>query len=125
MQEDQSPSQSFRILLIDDEILVRAGTAMMLDELGHVVIEASSGKEGLAALADDLQIDVLMTDYNMPDMNGIEVIDAAKGIRSDIKTILMTGYSSEDHRFADSEVPRLEKPFGLDALELALGKFAQ
>lgn len=98
---------------------------MMLDELGHAVIEASSGKEGLAVLADDLQIDVLMTDYNMPDMNGIEVIDAANEIRSNIKTILMTGYSSEDHRFADSEVPRLEKPFGLDALELALGKFAQ
>jgi CheY-like chemotaxis protein len=122
MQENQPPANGLRILLIDDEILVRAGTAMMLDELGHTVIEASSGKEGLTALADDARIDIIMTDYNMPDMNGIEVADAAKRVRGEIKIILMTGYSSADYRFADSEMLRLEKPFGLEALELVLGQ---
>jgi YesN/AraC family two-component response regulator len=124
MQDDEPQNRCLRILLIDDEVLVRSGTAMMLDELGHIVIEASSGKDGLVALADDPQIQVLMTDYNMPDMNGIEVISQAMQVQPNLKTILMTGFSSEDHRFADSDIPRLEKPFGLDGLESALGKLA-
>jgi CheY-like chemotaxis protein len=122
MQEGSTPKGCLRILLVDDEALVRAGTAMMLDELGHSVVEASSGKTGLQILAEDDAISVLMTDYNMPDMNGLEFIDHAKRIRSDLLAILMTGYSSEDTRFASSDIFRIEKPFGLDELERALGE---
>jgi CheY-like chemotaxis protein len=122
MQEGSTPKGCLRILLVDDEALVRAGTAMMLDELGHSVVEASSGKTGLQILAEDDAISVLMTDYNMPDMNGLEFIDHAKKIRSDLLAILMTGYSSEDTRFASSDIFRIEKPFGLDELERALGE---
>jgi YesN/AraC family two-component response regulator len=121
MQEKQSLPVRFKILLIDDEVLVRAGTAMMLDELGHNVVEASSGNEGLDALLRDNTIEILMTDFNMPDMNGLEVIKLAKKIRPNLKNILMTGYSAKDHRFVDCIVPRLEKPFGLNALDHALG----
>ena len=120
MLEGQLPSTGTKILLIDDEVLVRAGAAMMLDELGHIVVEASSGKEGLLALASDDGVKILMTDYNMPDMDGIEVINQAKKIRPDLKIVLMTGYSAQDRRFDDSSVPRLEKPFGLEALESML-----
>ena len=122
MQEGSAPTGGLRILLVDDEALVRAGTAMMLDELGHSVIEASSGKSGLQILVEDDAISVLMTDYNMPDMNGLEFIDHAKEIRSDLLAILMTGYSSEDTRFASSDILRNKKPFGLDELERALGE---
>lgn len=120
MEEDSLVPASIRILLIDDEVLVRAGTAMMLDELGHSVVEASSGKEGLQRLADDDAITVLMTDYNMPDMHGLDVIETAKQLRPDLIAILMTGYSAKDSRFVDIGVERLEKPFGLDALEQVL-----
>lgn len=122
MQEGSTTKGCLRILLVDDEALVRAGTAMMLDELGHSVVEASSGKAGLQILAEDDAIGVLMTDYHMPDMNGLEFIDHAKKIRSDLLAILMTGYSSEDTRFASSDIFRIEKPFGLDELERALGE---
>ncbi len=120
MEEDSLVPASIRILLIDDEVLVRAGTAMMLDELGHSVVEASSGKEGLERLAEDDAITVLITDYNMPDMHGLDVIETAKQLRPGLIAILMTGYSAKDSRFVDIGVERLEKPFGLDALEQVL-----
>lgn len=120
MSDDMAPSGSLRILLVDDEALVRAGTAMMLDELGHVVIEAGSGKQGLELLTEDGAIDFLITDFNMPDMDGMEMIDLARKSRPEICVVLMTGYEADDPRFAQLDATSLGKPFGLDDLEQAI-----
>lgn len=120
MSDDMAPPGSLRILLVDDEALVRAGTAMMLDELGHVVVEASSAKQALELLADDAGFDLLMTDFKMPDMDGLEMVERARQRGPAVPVILMTGYSAGDERFTDVGMPRLEKPFGLDALEVVL-----
>lgn len=120
MQNGLAASGGLRILLVDDEALVRAGTAMMLDELGHVVIEAGSGKQGLEVLAEDSSIDLLMTDFNMPDMDGMEMIDLARKSRPEISVVLMTGYEADDPRFAQLDAASLGKPFGLDDLEQAI-----
>lgn len=120
MQDDLAASGSLRILLVDDEALVRAGTAMMLDELGHVVIEAGSGKQGLELLAEDGSIDILMTDFNMPDMDGMEMIDLARKAKPGIGVVLMTGYEADDPRFAELDATSLGKPFGLDDVERAI-----
>jgi len=117
-----SKSGGRRILLVDDEPLVRSGTALMLDELGHMVTEASSGQQGLDALAQDDAIDLVITDFRMPDMDGIEFIARAKEARSELAAVMMTGYAADDPRFETVDFPRLEKPFGLDALEAALAK---
>jgi CheY-like chemotaxis protein len=120
MQNGLAASRGFRILLVDDEALVRAGTAMMLDELGHVVVEAGSGKQGLEVLAGDGAIDLLMTDYNMPDMDGMEMIDLARQSKPGIGVVLMTGYEADDPRFTELDATSLGKPFGLDDLERAI-----
>ncbi len=114
------PEAGLKILLVDDEVLVRSGTAMMLDELGHDVIEASSGKQALEILADHPHFDLVVTDYRMPDMDGLELISAARNVVPVLKTVLMTGYESDDPRFADLQAATLSKPFGLDDLEAAL-----
>lgn len=109
-----------KILLIDDEMLVRAGTAMMLDELGHDVTEAASGQQALGILADHVHFDLVITDYRMPDMDGMEVISQARKLIPGIKAVLMTGYEADDPRFAGLDAGSLSKPFGLDDLEMAL-----
>jgi CheY-like chemotaxis protein len=114
------PEAGLKILLVDDEVLVRSGTAMMLDELGHDVIEASSGKQALEILADHPHFDLVVTDYRMPDMDGLELISAARNVVPVLKTVLMTGYEADDPRFADLQAATLSKPFGLDDLEAAL-----
>ncbi len=110
----------FKILLVDDEMLVRSGTAMMLDELGHDVTEAASGRQALGILADHPHYDLVVTDYRMPDMDGMEMIAEARKLSPGLKAILMTGYDADDPRFADLQAGSLSKPFGLDDLQQAL-----
>jgi CheY-like chemotaxis protein len=62
-----------RILVIDDEELIRETIRMKLEQSGHVVIEAANGVEGLRALEDGL-FDLVVTDIIMPDQEGIETI---------------------------------------------------
>lgn len=114
------PEAACKILLVDDEMLVRAGTAMMLDELGHDVTEAASGQQALGILADHVHFDLVITDYRMPDMDGMEVISQARKLIPGIKAVLMTGYEADDPRFAGLDAGSLSKPFGLDDLEMAL-----
>lgn len=122
MQAGSNSAERRRILLVDDEPLVRSGTALMLDELGHDVVEASSGQQALDLLANDPTIDLAITDFRMPDMDGMEFITRAKDTRPSLPVVLMTGYAADDPRFDALDFPRLEKPFGLDALEEALRK---
>ena len=118
--EPSSSGAGMLILLVDDEPLVRLGTAMLLEELDHRIIQAATAAEGLKLLKENADVDLLITDFRMPDINGMEMIAQAKAMRPTIKTMLMTGYDADDQRFAGLDAPRLAKPFGLDALETAL-----
>lgn len=117
---DAEPENTLKILLVDDEMLVRSGTAMMLDELGHDVTEASSGRQALGILVDHGAFDLVITDFRMPDMDGMQLIDEARKIVLGMKAILMTGYDADDPRFAGLDAASLSKPFGLSELEAAM-----
>ena len=103
-------AQRATILLVDDEDLVRLGTADMLSDLGYEVIEALSGPDALRLLRTDCEPDLLITDYLMPAMNGVELIAEAKSLAPKMKVMLITGYSTiaEGPGVA---IPRLAKPF--------------
>jgi signal transduction histidine kinase/ActR/RegA family two-component response regulator len=106
------------VLLIDDERLVRVATAEMIRDLGHEVVEASGGAEGLALLHNGLAVDVVITDYMMPTMNGGEVAQRLAASHPQVPVLLITGYtgvSDEIHHVA-----RLAKPFGQAGLASAL-----
>ena len=97
-------------LLVDDEELVRTGTAEMLADLGYEVIEASSGAEALRLLRSGLEPDLLVTDFLMPGMNGVELIEHSIAIARQMRVMLITGYSTIAEG-PGARYPRLAKPY--------------
>lgn len=112
--------RSLRVLLVDDEQLVRAGTAEMLRDLGHEVTEAGSARDALSRLADETRFDVIVTDYMMPDIDGIELARRVRALRPDMPVLLVTGYMGIDDALTD--LPRLAKPFGRSELNGCLAR---
>jgi len=99
-----------RILLVDDEDLVRCGTAEMLSDLGYSVLEANSGAEALRLLRSGEPVDLMITDYLMPGMNGVQLVDQARPLSSSMQVLLITGYSTIAEG-PGAAIPRLAKPF--------------
>jgi CheY-like chemotaxis protein len=107
------------ILLVDDEALVRMGTAFMLEELGHTVFEAANGADALKKLADHPDIDTVVTDFTMPKMTGAELAKRITDERGDLPILLITGYAAGDLEIA---LPQLTKPFRREELAEALSR---
>lgn len=98
------------ILLVDDEELVRAGTADMLSELGYTVIQAASGAEAVEMLRTGLEVELVITDYAMPTMTGVEVARSVRSHRPETPVLLITGYANLSEG-ETAHLPRLAKPF--------------
>jgi signal transduction histidine kinase/CheY-like chemotaxis protein len=98
------------VLLVDDEELVRHGTAEMLSNAGYVVQQVASGYEALAMLAKGTEVRALITDYAMPGMTGIELARQARQLRPSLPVLMITGFAALDEQAAGS-LPRLSKPF--------------
>ena len=114
-------SRRLTLLLVDDEDLVRAGTAEMLRELGHTVHEASGGAEALGKLNSGLKVDAVVTDYMMPRMNGAELAMQVRELDSDARILVITGYAGGD---LDLGLPQLAKPFRQADIAVALDRLA-
>jgi CheY-like chemotaxis protein len=104
------------VLAVDDDILVLLNTTAMLEDLGHTVIEASSGRQALDILRRDSDIGLVITDQAMPHMTGSQLAEAIKAERPELPIILATGYA-ELPSGADGRLPKLSKPFGPKALK--------
>lgn len=107
-----------KILIADDESLLRAVAAEILSDSGFTVIEAHDGVEALEALQNYSDIELLISDVRMPRMNGYALVDAGIALRPDLRVLLMTGYSREPlpHHLTERGVQMLYKPFDLDML---------
>jgi PAS domain S-box-containing protein len=106
----EAPVRRATILVVDDDALVCGGTVQMLGRLGHTAVEADSGEEALAILRARADIDLLMTDYAMPGMNGLALVAAAQALRPGLPAILATGYA-EVPAGVPVGLPRLGKPY--------------
>lgn len=111
------------LLLVDDNDDVREITALLLRDSGYNVIESSSGLEALAAIDADPAIDLLIVDFAMPGMSGIELLEQARVKIPQIKAVFITGYvdhSSFNGKFVNEIV--IKKPFTIGQLAPALRK---
>lgn len=100
-----------RILLIDDEELVRFSLRQILEIDGHDVDEAADGTEGLSRIADG-EYDLVITDILMPGKEGVETIIEARQDRPNLKIIAISGGG----RFGNYDFLQLAQQFGADAV---------
>jgi signal transduction histidine kinase len=113
-----------RILIVDDDPLVAMGTADMLEDLGHEVISAHSGAHALDIFQNGATVDLLITDFSMPNMTGVQLAKAIRELRPELPILLATGYA-ELPSSAELELPRISKPYVQAHLADALAKVMQ
>ncbi|CAH2600477.1 Histidine kinase [Rhodovastum atsumiense] len=86
---------SARILLVDDDDLVRETLAAQLEDMGFATLIAANGAEALALLEAGEVVDALVSDLSMPGMSGVVTIQKARLLRPDLPCFLLTGYVGE------------------------------
>jgi PAS domain S-box-containing protein len=101
---------SLVVLAVDDDGLVLTNTVAMLDDLGHAGIAASSGKEALDILRQRGPVDLVITDYAMPHMTGLQLVNAIKKEWPELPVIIATGFAEMDSEI-QTGLPKLAKPF--------------
>ncbi len=109
------------ILAVDDDALVLLNTAAMLEDLGHTVLEATSGKSALEIIRREGSIDLVITDQAMPNMTGSDLAAAIRAEKPDLPILLATGFA-ELPSGADERLPKLSKPFRQRQLADAIAK---
>jgi len=113
------------ILLVEDDELLMMSFSDMLRDMGHEVFEALTAAEALTWLSKNPKINILITDIQMPDMNGPELVKLVRQSISDLPVIYSSGYRADkvvgldDDRWARF----LEKPFGPAELTETLRSF--
>jgi PAS domain S-box-containing protein len=112
-------AEKITILVVDDDALIAMSTVDMLEDLGHEVIEANSGDRALEILQQDRAIDLLLTDYSMPRMNGAQLAAAARQIRPELPVLLATGYA-ELPTASGKALPKIGKPYQQDQLAMEI-----
>ncbi len=105
------------VLLVEDDALIRANTAEMLQGSGFVVVDAASAEDAMTAL-QTVPIDALVTDVNLPGVSGPDFARTARALRPGVGIVFATGDTASVADETDAIM--LEKPYGLDALAAAV-----
>jgi CheY-like chemotaxis protein/two-component sensor histidine kinase len=103
-------AESLTIMVVDDDILVLTNTVAVLEDLGHIVLQANSGAEALSLLRRGAFADVVITDQVMPHMTGLQLADAIKAEWPHLPVIIATGYADLPPG-GGMNFPRLSKPY--------------
>lgn len=86
-----------KIVIVDDSVTVRQMTKFTLHDAGYDVVEAVDGQDAFTKLQNESGVDLIITDLNMPNMNGIELISNTRSLREYIGTpIIMLTSESDD-----------------------------
>lgn len=121
-----SAGTAHHLLVVDDEGSVRSLVKMMGEHLGYVVLEAVNGAEALSQLQQNPGgIEVVLTDVNMPVMDGITLIQTIKKMPVRPAIAVMSGrFESSIHAslLAEGVTVLLNKPFSTDELSLTLSQ---
>jgi signal transduction histidine kinase len=121
LQTPQAVTAPATILLVDDDALIAASTVALLEDLGHRVVEAHSGKEALAIIQDGLSPDLVITDHAMPGMTGVDLALTLRGRDPTLPILLATGYAELQGELL-IELPRLAKPYTQEQLSLEIAR---
>jgi DNA-binding response OmpR family regulator len=113
------------VLLVEDEALIAALAADILDELGFAVVEVGSAKAAMdfaSTRIDDVQVAIV--DLGLPDRKGDELVCDLRAMRADLPVVIATGYGADAVRGRLKEeegIVILSKPYDISHLRAALG----
>jgi two-component system, cell cycle sensor histidine kinase and response regulator CckA len=113
------PAGHERILLVEDNEIVRGPVTLLLEELGYDVVAAEGPTEALALAASGAPLDLLLTDVVMPGINGRQLAERLRELQPGLKVLFMSGYTDDAviaRGVIDHEMAFLQKPFGADQL---------
>ncbi len=116
----------FRVLVVEDEMLLRWSLAEILRRSGHTVLEAASACEARAAMTGDTDsIDVVLLDFRLPDSNDLRLLDEVRSRMPHSAVIMMTAFGMPE--LVQSALERgaycvMNKPFDVHAVEGVIRK---
>jgi two-component system NtrC family response regulator len=119
--------KDYNILVIDDEAAQRDVLAGYLKKKGYKIFSASSGKEGIE-IARTNPVDIILSDFKMPDLNGIEVLKQIKKINPEISFVIVTAYGTVENAVRAMRLGAFDyisKPVDLDELDLMIERIIE
>ncbi|MGE5849434.1 MAG: sigma-54-dependent transcriptional regulator, partial [Candidatus Methylomirabilota bacterium] len=118
---------ALRILVVDDEASQRELIGGFLKKQGHEVLSAGSGAEALTRLRE-VRVDLVLSDFKMPGMSGLEVLRGVKAVNPEIPFILVTAYGTVEtavQAMREGAADYLTKPLDLEELLLRIGNVTE
>jgi DNA-binding NtrC family response regulator len=110
-----------RVLVVEDELLIRWSIAETLGHAGHVVIEAEDGAAAVRALTDAAEaVDAVVLDFRLPDSNDLRLLATIRRLSPASTVILMTAFGTEEvtnGALALGVYRVIHKPFDMQDLE--------
>ena len=112
-----------RLLLVEDEDMVRAVAERALTRAGYTITTASDGDEGLELVKSGAQFDMIVSDVVMPAMDGPSMVREIRKLRPDLPVLFMSGYAEEQLRkeIDIDSVEFLPKPFSVQQISDKVG----
>ena len=107
------------VLVVEDEAAVRMLVVEVLQELGYQVLEACDATSALPYLHGDQRLDLLVSDFGLPGLNGRQLVESARQHRPELKVLFITGYVPDEEMRNDFIGPGMDilaKPFSIDIL---------
>ena len=116
-----------RILIIDDEEIVRESLSAWLEQDGYTLAVASDGETGLERIRNE-RWSILLVDLKMPGIDGLHVLEEARKVQPDAAAVIMTAYATVDTAVAAMKIGAydyLVKPFDPEELSLMIQKIVR
>lgn len=114
------PTTARRVLLVEDDPIIRMGSASLLKRLGHIVVSAAHAEQALRLIETDPPFDVLFTDIGLPGMRGDALAARIRERFPNMPVVFATGYN--DAPQINGRVAFVAKPFGRAEVERAMAE---
>jgi two-component system response regulator FlrC len=108
-----------KVLIVEDDDAMAQMCAKLIRRRGHMVMTAGSGQEALATILQAKDINVVVSDVEMPEMSGVQLLVRLRALDTGLPIILMTGYThllSPSQAYALGAVDYIIKPFDPEVL---------